>query len=231
MFILEGSFYLSKPELRALLAHASEDETRPHVCGVGFFPQKGAACATDGHRLALLECDEKSDVAAFIVSRATLEAAMKACPAKGAIGVSRERLTVHEAAALGPALSTIAPTMTLAVPPVLASFPPYEHIIPGDYRGNADREPAPCFGVNARYLADVALCAAACEKIKGTSKTLHEPHLVFYPPTGYLDPMIATVGPWLVLLMPAREREPQALHEARLAKRAEQKRARKRAIA
>lgn len=208
----------TKEEVRALLAHASTDEARPHMCGLVLEPSAcpPRAWATDGHRLALLVVQAGDTVGtsqpAVIVERTPLEQAAKLC-AKG----QRIRIGV------GPAIGEDVTGRTLAAPPgiltvqvvddatgdAVASFwcqrmdaqpVPVDAVLP-----NPDPTPgtrAAFAHVEPAYLADLVLVVRAAQSDPHPAAEVAGVRL--YSPTAELDPIAFTCGAWTMVIMPLR---------------------------
>lgn len=83
---------LSVPELRALMAHASTDETRPHLNGVAVDAARSRCFATDGQRCLVVQglSDRVGPaVEPLVVPLATLDVARRAVKADGHITIRR----------------------------------------------------------------------------------------------------------------------------------------------
>jgi hypothetical protein len=186
---------LTKAQLRALIAHASRDETRPHVNCILLDPVARCAVATDCHRLAILESIRfDGDGSAALLSVESAELACKAATRKGdtidLVIATRTggRAEIRDA--------NDRERATVAVTCFDAEFPPYRQVIP-DLDGESRGAP---FGVDARYLADVALVQTAAER----------GGVEVYAAGDSMEGILFRAGPWTVVIMP-RRLEPGAL--------------------
>jgi hypothetical protein len=87
---------LSKKELHALLAFASKDECRPHICGVAFNPKEGHVASTDGYSLLRVE-GPKGEGPDFMLSRGTLVRLTRMLGTHDALVVTSPKLTKTKA--------------------------------------------------------------------------------------------------------------------------------------
>jgi len=198
------SFVFTKAELKALLAFASEDGTRPHLSSVFFEPEKGSAVTMDGHVLARVKNSGTFKGRPFLVHRDDLERLAKATAARDTCSVTFEgrhprvragelgvKLTVH------PLGREDVPGSETMVTPVDAAFPPYEQTIPV----YGDRKPVARVGLNASYLAQLAPIAKICSDSCGVICELGE---------SALDPALFTARDakagceWTMVIMPMR---------------------------
>lgn len=214
---------MSKADLVALLAFASKDETRRHLCGVYFDPSNGRAVATNGHVLAIAKNCGTFDAPPFILGRDALQRAAKVCGSGMMIEIVAPagdepkpaavvRVTVDRCAG-GPG-----PVETVAC--VDATFPPVDAVVPslGQYGAEdarsageplpnhttGDEQPtarcAPVMGFDAEYLALLALPRKA---IGGRSMGV-----ALRLPTDALSPAVATCEShetrWTMVVMPMR---------------------------
>lgn len=150
-------YTLTKQETKALLAHASKDDTRPQLVCVRF--DRGHAVTTDGCRIACLDVQSADrDGPAGSVPRAALELALKvASRAKDEIHVT---ITPEEAPCYEIRVTRDGETLYQAGGTVDPGgpFPDWRQVIPPTDRSDA---PAPVIGVNPAYLADLALVSKA----------------------------------------------------------------------
>jgi DNA polymerase III sliding clamp (beta) subunit (PCNA family) len=145
MQAIDDTIEITKAEARALLKHASTDETRKHLCSVLFeLNGKATAVATDGHRLARCEVENGSGFEwTALVPRTTLEEAAKLASAKVPIRVKPQKITV------GAATVTYEERQDV-------KFPPYQQVIP-----ERSDDPKPGVAVNTAYLASLDLVGKA----------------------------------------------------------------------
>lgn len=201
MIFSAKSVSITKPELRALVAHSSADTTHPHVNAVFFDAADLRAAATDGHRLAILTGDGDKGAWTYLLPRDAAETALRA---KGAetfilsavscdvVAFNKDNRKVGTFEAAQPKRPDTTDKAGAVVPGKVLDFPPYQQtaFTPAD-GGNRTRQ-----GFDAGYLADVALAATAA----------NSPNLgvVFYPGGSELDPGVFTVGGWVIYVMPMR---------------------------
>lgn len=182
MRVTDNAFVFSKAEARALLAHASDDETRMHLAGVTLDHAAARAFATDGHRAVVAQARPDSPTASprkpLVVPREEWTRALKMVPHSGVL-VARlgpgtvddgaptalawpERLVALEARSTvngethddGPLLAGIqARAPDVTPPPIMQVIPPINL---------QDSRVAYC-NLNAKYLADLALVAKAAD--------------------------------------------------------------------
>lgn len=210
----EGGIELSRPEIAALLAHASSDETRPHICCVHFRMSTSVLVeTTDGHRLARLSGSAPNyngPVADWLASREVVEAAADSCRRMKAdfvrfmppgYAIVSDPGFVHE--------TVTTPTIAEDV-----KFPPTDHVIP-TYSIDGLGLPSE---LNGDYIADLGLVAKAAnaefiremlpgcktQKERAQVRATHKFGITVYPAQGELDPVAFTCGPWLVIIMPRR---------------------------
>jgi hypothetical protein len=204
-FGADPTFILTKEEARALCEFSSNDPTRLTLNSILLDAARGAAVATDGHRLArvLTAPGEKNDpnvspeTAPAMLPRDALLAAIKRTGRTESIAVTLLPDQQLAVGTLGECPLAQPPTAVVTVAARDAQFPPYEQVIPttGDYT------PCPAWGMAAEYLSAVKLVAAAtCSPSGG---------VVVYPPANVLDPIrIEANGPalsaWTVVIMPMR---------------------------
>lgn len=183
------SVSVTKPELRALAAHAHKDPAKPHIHGVYFDPAAGWACATDGHRIAAVHAEPLTGAAPLIVPLPTVKALLK---------LPANEWTLD---ACGTATS---PGHTIQFTAADEQFPPY-----GQFLKHAEpaKSPAPAFGMDVRYLADLKLVVDASEDTR-------EGYCVaVVTPATKSDPAVFTVGLWTVVIMPAQMGAVDKAHE------------------
>lgn len=150
------AFVLTKADVRALLAFASRDATRPHLCQVHFEPAEGRATATDGHSLVrVANCGRDPRAGGFGVSVGDFRRASKLVTRKhDELRVRHESGKVRFTAVRGDdalLASAAARATDMAFPPLADSlFPP------------TDGAPAaPVIGVDMALLARVELVQKA----------------------------------------------------------------------
>lgn len=203
MLIDGPRFVLTRRELMALLAFASEDETRPHVCGVGFSPTRGTAAATTGHYIAELSSERGHplppefalgtyEAPDFVVPRGALTMALRATGKDDAAGVDvhPSKLIVHVDK---DTTATIPLSLMTADLKPKVTFPPYAPLFD---KANMDvgRDTAIAVALNPKYLALIAAVGDA------TGEEMVTVHM----PSSFLDPLLVTVESWRVLIMPGR---------------------------
>lgn len=211
---------MTKAELRALLAHASTDETRPHLHAVlvepGTCPPRVWAC--DSHRAAVVvaQCHDtvgSAEKTVVVVDRTPLDQALRLAGGTGR--TIRLRFGPPADAPEGTVTVLGAPPGMISIDvidgqtgaPTGASFwstrvdaqaPPLDNVLPDPDPTPGPR--APFVHLHPAYLADVRHVVAAAES---------DPHphastagVRFYSPTGEVDPVALTCGAWTVVIMP-----------------------------
>ncbi len=197
------TFTIKASGIKALLAHASKDECRLPMYGIGV--GDGALVATDGHRLltAPLETFGKTGYCeAMVIPRELVERALKVCGPSGSVtfdcnGPSAV-VSVTAISKLERALGTFS-DVALGVSP-----PPYQQVIPRyDVLTGCAR-----MGFDPRYLGELELVRDATEHMTPVSKGIKSKRAwcepVFMFPSGELDPMRFECGPWTAVVMPMR---------------------------
>lgn len=184
----DGALELSVWELRALAAHASTDLTRPHVNCVTFEPSLGRAFATDGHRLAVLACNNgpQPDAPRITVPLRHAEIMLRALNVRGR---DEEALDGEPILVEGGQLSSGPVKVKWSdegcrPPPIDAVLQDHERRLP----------PAETIGLNPSYLVDLKLIVEACESGGIPAMSIGGP----------LDAVRFTCGGWTMLLMPVR---------------------------
>jgi hypothetical protein len=216
-----GGFELSRPEIAALLAHASTDKTRADLCGVHFVltPAGGFVEASDGHRL-LRNAFQGPPLGArdadWIASRADVGAAADAC--RRVKGDFVRFLPGGYEIVVWPGL--VSAEHSRETRPVGAKFPPCSHFFAEAPAWDGLGLPSE---VSGAYFADIGLVSAAAntEWIRETlpsCKTAKERAALraqarygiqIFPARGELDPVRFACGSWRVVLMPRRADAPQ----------------------
>ena len=227
----ENALILSRAELRTLLAHASKDATRDALWGLCVDVGRGLVIATDGHRLALLahegwpkehwSIEGLADIpsaSSVIVPRDQLEAANKACPAKGCVALRAvdQHIVVEVHAKELPSAEPMSTTRPLRVesqfPAVSQVLPPhsFETLKADDVRAARDavvrlggepaeaRSLASAAAYTPRYLIDALEFVATQEPWRRDASAL------IVTPTHSLDPLVVRFGFALALVMPKR---------------------------
>ncbi|MBM3992495.1 MAG: hypothetical protein FJ298_16065 [Planctomycetes bacterium] len=194
MHIEESTYTLTALELKALLAHASDDETRPQLCAVAF--RGSCAYATDGHRMARLDGEGEGIGPEYLCPTKPLALAVKAAGAKGRVFVDAASDTLIATDAKGATVGTFAAPRAPGV-----QAPPYEVVLqPSHEPGHTGP-----VGLNPEYLGDLALARAASPLVRGPNGGKGKPPTVAIQfGASNLDPVRCTVGPWLVVIMPMR---------------------------
>jgi hypothetical protein len=216
----EDKLILSRAELRALLAHASKDQTRPHLYGLFIAVDAGFVAATDGHRLAVVRADEGvtdwGNDKGHIIARSAIETAVKVARAKGEITFSAEpngvTIEAWEATAgIGRA------TYSAAWGRVEATYPPIRQVIPAYWHERVEtqseaqqraargeevqqvRESAQCWGANGKYVAEAI-------ELVGASSDYDRGNVIISGPTTPLDPFVVhnRQSTTFVVIMPVR---------------------------
>lgn len=220
MELQANTLELTRAELKALLAFASTDEARPHLCAVivepGACPPRAWTC--DGHRAAVCAAQCRDTVGsiertAIVVPRAPLDQALRLAGGSGRtirlrIG-PREDAPDQGPSTLGAPAGVIsvevidgqtgAPTgaafwttRTDAVPPPIDNVIPDSDPTPGERAAFVHLEPA--------YLADMRHVVAAAESDPHPHATLAG--IRVYSPVDDKSPVTFTAGAWTAVIMP-----------------------------
>lgn len=220
--ILQGNtLELTRAELRALLAHASKDEQREHLCAVivepGHCPPR--IWTTDGYRaaVAVAQCGDTVGTVertAVVVPRQPLDQALRLAGSRGR--TIRIRIGPREDAPDG-VTALGAPTGMVSVEvvdgqtgaPTGAAFwarrtdavpPPLDNVLP-------DPDPTP--GPRAAYVhLDPALLADLQHVVSAAESDPH-PHasasgIRVYSPVEAEAPLSFTCGAWTAVIMPTK---------------------------
>jgi hypothetical protein len=134
---------VSLPVAKALLAFASKDATRQHICGVAI--EDGKVCATDGHTAVMFDGAivvaggerAAADVNSRVWARSLVETAVKVARAE-----KRDTILLQYGLML----------------PVDVRFPPLARVMPDD---GIEGNDCP-IGFNPSYTANLAAVAKAC---------------------------------------------------------------------
>ena len=163
-----NTYFLSKVELVALIAHARRDGTRPGQDGVWLDGPR--AWATDGARLAVLS------EAAYGAVKPRAEAG----PERVMLPLETAKLLVKAALAkadievcvAGGKLACVAGVarVEIPVPPVRAPSIDQSHVLP-DYRAEERLTAAHAFAVNPASLANLELVLKAAQPLRGDPST------------------------------------------------------------
>lgn len=163
------AFLVSKQAIKAVLAHAADDDTRAALSSVLVGVRDGRAIlvACDGHRLAKLEgtrdgFHESLGEASALVSADTMERAAKLCGKAGKVLVqfTGDDVTIREVAFYGNWPAPDGASFTTRT--VDAQFPPYDQLMAQPREADAEVKIAPRIKFNPRYLGDVAHVVDAC---------------------------------------------------------------------
>lgn len=221
MELVEGSFRLTKAELKALVTFSATDESRPHLYGVAFDTNKARAASTDGHRLLMVQARSADVVGGSAVpTLLPLDACKQALSSCG----KGQHITVRMPGAPlpecgpGPDNGLGMPTTTLAVVEIHEDLRPTDNALSvAHVRVNDDVKPPPVdqvvpqldasvvprtpfVSVSHVYLASMKLVGdAACAK-----------GVEVWPPAEPLDPVVFKAessvdgAEWTAVLMPMR---------------------------
>lgn len=198
---------LTVPELRALMAHASTDDTRPHLDAA-----RSRCFATDGQRAVVVQA--RADrvgpaVGEVVVPLATLEVARRAVKADGHITI--RRYAVAQSTGGAPALAAGANHVGVEVHDRFGQLvtaihvdckdhrpPPIDQVMPE--RSAVIGTRTPVAGMATAYLAALATI----------SKATGSEFVEIWPGVEQLDPWSFTAtskdgsAHWTVVIMPAR---------------------------
>lgn len=224
MHTTDTAITLTRHELVALLAHAQDDETRPHRTCLRFERTADTAhvVATDGHRQAVLGGRAPGGIpAAWSVPRDVVERLIKSCPAKGCVGfchapdrnaAGRDALAVvylDRAPDGGP----FGGGAEVPYTPAPDDFPRWRSVM--EHPTQNDVGGATC--LNADYLAALALVAKAANVGRGGNTDAGakrgEPMrlgIEVFPALDPLSPVFFRCGAdWTVLICPMRGDAPR----------------------
>src|SRR3990172_4977359 len=89
-------FTLNKAELKALVCHASNDDTRACLNALGCFPRDGRIVTTDGHRM-LIRTDraQARDEQEYVVRLDIAEQALRLLKKDGLVVITRRYVDVY----------------------------------------------------------------------------------------------------------------------------------------
>lgn len=170
-----SAFELTAPEVEALCAFSSRDQTRGHLCNVLFEPSSGSVVACDGHTL-IRRAQEATEGDKFLIDSKVLRRA-------AGFLVKRSPMLVSHGQILVAGLTIQAPTPEFR-------FPPWEQVMPKPTK----KPPIGVFSLDPEYLARIRLmCRAAREQ-----------GVVIHTGSSDLDPVKFTAGNWTAILMPRR---------------------------
>ncbi len=201
---------LSVPELRALMAHASTDETRTLLNGVAIDAARSRCFATDGHRLLVAQAltDRVGPaVEPLVVPLATLEVARRAVRADGhitirryAVAASGERALaaspLHVGVEVHDAHGQLVTAIHAKCPDVVP--PPIDAVMP---RLSA---------VEGRRCPVTAMCTAYLAALVTVARAAGSDGVEIWPAEGQLDPWAFTArakdnsAHWTCVIMPMR---------------------------
>jgi hypothetical protein len=198
----DTTYHLSRPELAAILAFASDDETRINYYGCVF--GDGQITATDGHRAVRVKYETQGErPGRILVPKGPLLALLDSMKKKAVCAIT--------VAPDGIGIGLEAPGFEeLTAQPEDVVLPPIDQVIPIipaiDWKGAVA-----CF--NTAYLFDLRLVSLACEyevdEPKG-KKSKIIPGVVVYPPEHDLAPILCTLHSpyhfteWTAVIMPMK---------------------------
>lgn len=186
-------FVFSKRAIKALLAIASKDTGRAHLCGVGVVGS--TLYATDGHRAVRVEHPDMGPVhvattdGRVLIPSDFLARVAKMAHARDSIEIVIDYDDRTVAATVG------SHTISEDLPDTYGQ-PEYARVFPdvSQYEGNG------CMGINPAYLADLAKLAKA---VDGAPEWLMHTPTDTLSPIAFASPNVA--GPrWTYIVMPTR---------------------------
>lgn len=195
----DTTYELSRAELAAILAFASDDETRVNQYGVVF--GDGQITATDGHRAVRVKYENEHErPGKILVPKGPLQALHDAIKKKNicSLTVAPDGIGLE-----GPGFEE------LTAQPEDVVLPPIDQVIPTvpgiDWKGAVA-----CF--NTAYLWDLRLISLACQyEVEEKGKMIKViPGVVVYPPEYDLAPILctlhspATYTDWTAVIMPMK---------------------------
>lgn len=143
----KGVFDATVAELRAVISHASDDQSRQHITCVCFDTEKSRIAATDGHRLIVLKAatrEPSGSPGQFLVNARKLQAALK--------GMGGKRTRVRVSCEPG-RISLESGNVQATLETTDANFPPIDQVIPEPER----QDPARAVKFNPVYLGAVGV--------------------------------------------------------------------------
>lgn len=220
---------LTKKICKALLDHASTDDTRPHLHGIAVGTSGAMLAATDGHRLAL-HWAEGEDVASQATIGAWLDDVSRAGDSRDFVSVPRAlweqaiALCGSKASKRGEDAIVVtwdAPTQTvtiavervdgLPVAPLVADcsrqagkFPPIWQVVPKHWKPARPNDRDDERETVAKLWAVNAEYIAQAAKLCATTSELKSNGVRVIPPTSALDPMMIEGNRVAVVIMPMR---------------------------
>ncbi len=184
------AFELDKPELRAVMAFASADETREHLNAVHFDAEAGAVVATDGH--TMIRCNSMAKgKGAFTVPLAALQLAAKVMTRKAhVLRVSRFKDDCAAVEVFDTTNERSPKRVAGWTPGTVDNFPPYDAVV-----GGLNHESAACkYGINPEYLARLALLGKmGVKSLRPCATGEHDP--VAYRGDGHGTEVLAMIMP------------------------------------
>lgn len=201
MIFSQNAVELSKAEVRALLAHASTDTTRPHLNAVYFDGRDTVAMATDGHRGLVAKGTGEAGQWHTLVPYEALKNASAGKAATLRVTVTGMAGSIVALDKKGAPIATVAyewpyreSTYKGVTTREHGEFPPLKTVMPrGEKTGSLT-------GVNAEYLAGVALVQDAAREASDARCV----GAIVLPPSDALGPLKFIVGAWTVTIMPMR---------------------------
>ena len=222
---------LTKKVCKALLDHASDDDTRPHLHGIAVGTSSAMLAATDGHRLAL-HWGEGEDVSTqatieawlddvsrggddrdFVtVSRTLWEQAIALCGSKASKRSGEDAIVVTWDASAQTVTIAVERVDGLPVAPLVADcgptsprFPAIWQVIPKHWKpvrpNDRDDERET---VSKLWAVNAEYLAQAAKFCASTAEHSTAKGVRLVPPTKDLDPMIVEGNRTAVVLMPMR---------------------------
>lgn len=190
----DGTFTLSKEEIRALSAYVSTDTTRPYMNKVEFDLNQGRASATDGHTACIAQCDVQQTLdthPVFYVGLDRLEQVARDMKRNeevrlsefrdGVVTISNERLRYEFGGVSA------------------SKFPNIDHVIPDPKRTGGNE-----VKLNTDYLVRIERVAIACA-LKGSVNRVVTINLGDkYDPVLLRMSSVDRKTEWTVLVMPTR---------------------------
>jgi hypothetical protein len=170
MKFTEDALVISKPELSALLAFASSDDTRPQMESIHVEPERGRVYAIDGHRLLILE-SEPGDGTPYAIPARAMARAMRVFA--GAVQVRHGDGTITlDDDPCARMISSGCDLIVLTMPARAVEPPPIDSVL-----DDVDMvsEPIDRVALNAEYLADVRHLERLTGRHLGYSVILHTP--------------------------------------------------------
>jgi hypothetical protein len=152
MKFTEDALVIDRCELRALLAFASSDDTRPQMESIHIEPDRGRVYATDGHRLLMLE-SEPGDGTPYAIPARAMARAMRVFAAAIQVRHGDGAITLDDDPCAR-MISSGCDLIVLTMPARAVEPPPIDSVLASV---DMTSPPVSSYSLNAKYLSDVRL--------------------------------------------------------------------------